>query len=106
MVIIREWSLSKNDKIADRFESCPAILCYYSTKPSACSCWQRRADKPLSYKGGLGPTIYTHADSSRVSIAIIRVCDSVILRVILSLYVCPMIKPKRLKLKSANLAEE
>ena len=36
--------------------------------------------------------LVTHADGSRVSIAIIRLCDSVSLSV-------HMIKPKRLKLK-------
>jgi len=41
----------------------------------------------------------THADVSRVSIAIIRVCDSVCLSV-------RTIKPKRLKNKIAKLGKE
>ena len=41
---------------------------------------------------------FTHAEGSRVSIALIRLCDSV------RLSVCTM-KPKRLKLKSPNLAQ-
>ena len=40
-----------------------------------------------------------HADGSRVSIAIIRVCDSVCVSV------CPHDKTKRLKLKSPDLAQ-
>ena len=45
--------------------------------------------------------LITHADGSHVSIAIIRVCDSVCLSVCLSVRT---IKPKRPKLKSPNLA--
>jgi len=43
--------------------------------------------------------LVTHADGSRVSIAIIRFCDSVCLSV------RTIFKPKRLKLKSPNLAQ-
>ena len=46
--------------------------------------------------------IFTDVGSSRVSVAIIRVCDSVILFVCLSVR---MIKPKRLKIKSPTLAQ-
>jgi len=49
---------------------------------------------------GLKLTIITDADGSRVSIAIIRLCDSVCLSV------CPHDKPKRLAPKSLNLAQE
>jgi len=50
------------------------------------------------------------ADGSRVSIAIISICDSVCLSVCLCVYVCVCvsvrtIKPKQLKLKSLNLAQ-
>jgi len=45
--------------------------------------------------------LITHADGSRVSIALIRICDSVCLSVCLSVRTT---KPKRLKLKSQNLA--
>ena len=42
--------------------------------------------------------LFTHAVGSRVSIAIIRICDSVCLSV-------RTVKPTRLKLKSPNLAQ-
>jgi len=44
--------------------------------------------------------VITHADGSCVSIAIIRVCDSVILSV------CPQYKAKTAKLKSPDLAQD
>jgi len=53
------------------------------------------------------PVVITHADGSRMSIAIIRVCDSVILCVCVSVCLSVRtIKPKRLKLKSPNLAQK
>jgi len=52
--------------------------------------------------------IITDADGSRVSITIIRICDSVCVCMCVCLSVCLsvcMIKPKRLKQKSPNLAQ-
>jgi len=46
-------------------------------------------------------SFYSHADGSRVSIALIRLCDFVCLSVCLSVRT---LKSKRLKLKSPNLA--
>ena len=47
-------------------------------------------------------SVITHTDSSRVSIAIIRVCDSMCMRFCLSVLT---IKPKWLKLKLPNSAQ-
>ena len=50
------------------------------------------------YSWGTCCSHFTHFDGSRVSIALIHICDSVCLSV-------RTIKPKRLKLKSPNLAQ-
>jgi len=80
-------------------------MCSFSNKPSPHSrtCVQTSCIMCVT---SLFYSAITHAHGSRVSIALIRLCDSVCMSVCDSVRLSVRtIKPKRLKLKSPNLSQ-